>query len=183
MGVGETAHDLHHVSRPGIAQQAAAGLGIGGLHGNVDGADAQGHDPLQLPGREIRQGDIIPLEEAETGVVILEIQGLPHPPGQLIDEAEHAFVHAGPGPVHQVGLKVQTQGLALLLAEANGFPLPLPLHLQAETGFFAVVPVIQHVQDGVAVDGEERILGPDSGPVPGASRVDAEYALGHGTPP
>ena len=48
-------------------------LGVRGVNGDIDGADAQVNDALSLPLCEIGEGDIVALEEAEPGVIILKV--------------------------------------------------------------------------------------------------------------
>ena len=61
---------------------------------DIDGADTQVNDALGLPLGEISEGDIVALEEAEPGIVVLKVQGLAHARGHLIHEAEDAVVGA-----------------------------------------------------------------------------------------
>ena len=105
-GLGKAAHDLHALPCSWVAQQLTAQLRVGGVDGDVDGADVQGDDTLDLPPGEIGQGDVIAQQEAEPGVIILEVHGGAHALGQLVNEAEDAAVGAGPGRVHQVAFKV-----------------------------------------------------------------------------
>ena len=70
----------------------------------------------------IRQGYIIPLQKGQTGIIVLEIEGISHSPWQLIDEAEHTLVPAGTVLVHQAVLKFNPQVVIILL-----FDLKLPL--------------------------------------------------------
>jgi len=48
-------------------------LGVRGVNGDIDGADAQVNDALSLPLREIGEGDVVALEEAEPGIVVLKV--------------------------------------------------------------------------------------------------------------
>ena len=45
-----------------------------------------------LPWREVGEGDIVAHEEAEPGIVILEVEGIPAPGGHLVHEAEQTVV-------------------------------------------------------------------------------------------
>ena len=157
-GLGKAAHDLHTFSRSWVAQQLTAQLRVGGVDGDVDGADVQGDDALDLPPGEIGQGDVIAQQEAEPGVIILEVHGGAHALGQLVNEAEDAAVGAGPGRVHQVAFKVQAQVAPLVLQQMDVILLPIRAaqqHIQ-----FAVIGeelIVQHVQYSVVVDGQHRV--------------------------
>ena len=136
------------------------------MDGDVDGADAQVDDALGLPVRQVGQGDVVPLEEAEPGVVVLEIQGLAHTGRHLIHEAEDAVVGAGAHIVHEDGVKIQAQVPALGLAQGHGAhgTRRLP-QLQAAVGIVAVKAIVQHVDDLVPVDGQQLLPGGDPGPL------------------
>ena len=141
-------------------------LWVRGVDGDVDGADAQVDDPLGLPLRQVGQGDVVPLEKAQPGVVVLEIQGLSHTGGHLVHKAENAVVGAGAHFVHEDGVEIQAQVPALGLAQGHGphgaGGLP---QLQAAVGIVAVKAIVQHVDDLVAVDGQQLLPGGDSGPL------------------
>ena len=64
------------------------------MDGDIDGTDAQVDDALSLPLRQIGEGNVVALKEAETGVVVLKIQGLAHARRHLIHEAENAVIGA-----------------------------------------------------------------------------------------
>ena len=149
-----------------VSQHGAVELGVRGVNGDVDGADAQVDDPLGLPLRQVGQGDIVALQKAQPGVVVLKIQGLPHTGGHLVHEAEDAVVGAGAHIVHEDGVKIQAQVPALGLAQGHGphgaGGLP---QLQAAVGIVAVKAIVQHVDDLVAVDGQQLLPGGDPGPL------------------
>ena len=61
---GKLLHDLQALPAPAlVAQQQAADRRVRGVDGNVDGADVQVHDPLELPSGQIGQCDIIAHQE------------------------------------------------------------------------------------------------------------------------
>ena len=147
-----------------VAQHGAVELGVGGVDGDVDGADVQVDDPLDFPLRQVGQGDVVAQQEAQPGIVILEIQGGAHAGRHLIHEAEHAVVGAGAHFVHQVGVEVQPQILPLRLAQRQGALLSVRrFQLNVRHGVVAVKPVVQHVHDGVAVDGQQLLAHMDAG--------------------
>ena len=122
------------------------------MDGDVDGADVQGDDPFDLPFGQVRQGDIISQQEAETGIVVLKIHGFAHALGELVDEAEHAVVGAGAGRVHQIALKLQPQIAALRFVDGHFMLAAVrPAQPDAEPAVIGVELVIQYVDDFIAV--------------------------------
>ena len=164
-------HDLtvHHDARlterldvvqrpPGIliAQHGAVELGIGGVDGDVDGADVQVDDALRLALRQVRQGNVVAQQEAEPRIVVLEVERLAHTRRHLIHEAEHAVVGAGAHFVHQIGVEVQPQILPLRLVQRDGANVARRrFQFDVRHRVVAVKAVVQHVHDGVTVDGQE----------------------------
>ena len=139
---------------------------------DVDGGDAQVDDPLHLPGGEVGQGEVVAQQEGQPGVVVLEVEGGPHPRGHLVHKAEDAVVGAGPGPVHEVGLKLQPQILPLAFADPEGAHRPLrAFQGELQPGVVAVKFIVQHVHNGAAVDVGEYLSHPDPGPAGGAAGV------------
>ena len=175
---GEPFHDLQTLSRPGIPQHLHAKFRVGGMDGNIDGADAQIHDPLHFPGREVRQRHIVAQKKTQPRIIVLEIHGLPHPFGKLVDKAEDAVVGAGTGPVHQVGLKVQSQILAFVLADLHRTLLPFrgPEH-NGETAVIGIELIVQYVPYGISVDGDHRIPGRSMMSHPASSIDGFDYIL------
>ena len=90
-------------------------LGVRGVDGDVDGADAQINDALSLPLRQIGEGDIVALQKAQPGIVVLKIEGLAHSGGHLVHEAEHTVVGAAAHFVHQIGVEIQPKIQAIFL--------------------------------------------------------------------
>jgi len=131
-------------------------LGVGGVDGDVDGADVQVDDALGLPLRQVGQGDVVAQQEAEPRIVVLEVQRGAHAGGHLVHEAEDAVVGAGAHLIHQIGVEVQTQILPLRLADGDGTHIARrSFQFHAGQGVVAVEPVIQHIHDGMAVDGQK----------------------------
>ena len=169
---GEAAHDLDALAGPPVFQHPAAELRVRGVDGDVHRAHVQIDDPLDLPGGEIGQGDVVSQQKAEPGVVVFEIHRFPHALGQLVDEAEDAVVGAGAGIVHQVALKVQPQVAALPLVHGHVVLRPVGTAQQhVKPGVVGVELVVQHVQHPLAVDGDQIVAHPGMMPQ-GARGVD-----------
>ena len=151
------------------------------MDGDVDGADVQVNDALGLPLRQVRQGDVVTQQEAEPGVVVLEVQGGAHARRHLVHEAEDAVVGAGAHLVHQVGVEVEAQILTLRLADGDGVHIACRgLKLHMGQGVVAVEPVVQHIHDGMAVDGQKLFAHPDTGALRRAVPVDGGDDGAHG---
>ena len=151
------------------------------MDGDIDGADAQVDDPLDLPWGEVGEGDIVAHEEAEPGIVILEVEGIPAPGGHLVHEAEQTVVGAWPRLVHEVGLEVESQLRRLRLFDPHR-PSGALRGLQHQLGVPVVAEeaVVQHVLHGVAADGDEPFAGTHSGPLRRGAMVDGCDDSTHG---
>ena len=75
--------------------------------------------------RQVGERDIIAEQKGQSAVVILEIQALTHPPGELIDKAEDALIAAGLLLIHQISIEFQSQLLILGLAHLDSMHLTL----------------------------------------------------------
>ena len=142
----------------GIAQHFGTQVGVGGVYRHVQRRDAHPDDAVGVLVAEIGHSDIVAQQKGQPGVVILEIQAPAHPPGQLVDKAEHAPVGAALLGVHQIGLELQAQVLALLLAQLHRAPGAAgALQLQGQAGVIGVKFIVHHIVDGVAADGQKRL--------------------------
>ena len=148
-------------------------LRVGGVDGDVDGADVQVDNALCLPLRQVGQGDVVAQQEAQPGVVVLEVQRGAHARRHLVHEAEQAVVGAGAHLVHEIGVEIQPQVLALGLADGDA-PHITRRRFQFDMGqgVVAVEPVVQHVHDGMAVDGQQLLTHLYAGVLRGAMPVD-----------
>ncbi|MPM57085.1 hypothetical protein SDC9_103903 [bioreactor metagenome] len=170
--LGEPAHQLQSPPAVSMAQQQTPQLRLGGVHRNVDGRNMQVHDAPGFPFAEVGEGNIIAHEKGQAGVVILKIEGLPQAGGQLIHKAEDTPVGAGAGPIHQIGLKLQTQVLPLVLAD-----LYRPLgalrvrHGEGEAGVVGIIFIVQHIHNGMAVHRLQRFPDPHARPLGGTAPV------------
>ncbi len=82
-------------------------------------------NPIDIMIRHIGKSHIVALQKGKPGVIILEIQSLPHPFGHLVNKAEDAFVMAAPIFVHQPVLKRNSQILVVLLIHLQQPLLPV----------------------------------------------------------
>ena len=162
---GKLLHDGQTFPRPMVFQQTGPQLRVRGVDGNVDGADVQVHNPLELPSGQIGQCDIITHQEGQPGVVVLEIERLPHAGGHLVHKAENTAIGTGTGPVHQIGLKIEAQVLPFRLPHPDGaLPAVFLFQFQDQPGVIGMKFIVQHVHDGVAVDFGQGLPDPYSRP-------------------
>ena len=125
---------------------------------NIDGADVQLDNPLDIPVLQVGQGDVVAEEEGHAGIIVLEVEGGAHPLGHLVNKAEDAVVFAAVLLVHQVGFKGQTQLLILLLADMIGFRLAGGSQgIQLQEGVNHIKAIIQDIVYLIAVDAEKEL--------------------------
>ena len=126
------------------------------MHRNIQRRNLHADDAVGILVAQIGHGDIVAQQEGQTGIVVLKIQALAHALGQLIDEAEDAPVGTALLGIHQIGLELQTQILALGLADLHrALCAVFALNLQRQLGVIGVKLVIQHIPDGSAADGQQ----------------------------
>ena len=90
-------HDAACRSRlhPRLAEQTVPQVGVGRVHRDVQRRQPLLLDAGELRLREVGQRDVVPVQERQPEVVVLDVEALAHPARQLVDEAEHALVGAG----------------------------------------------------------------------------------------
>ena len=127
------------------------------MHRDVDRRNVHLNDAVDVLVAEVGHGDEIAVEEGQAAVVVLEVEGLPHSLGELVDEAEDALVLAGVLLVHQRGLEVQTDVVVLPLADGDLKGNAVAGQLQPDLGGGEEEAVVQHVGDLAAIDGYEGV--------------------------
>ena len=163
-----------------VAHHLAAELRVHGVHRHVNGRDAHLQNAVDLPVVDIGEGDVVAEQEGEPVVVVLEIEGLPHAFGQLVDKAEHTLVPAGALPVHEVGLKFQAQAGVLGLGQVYGEGLSRPGEPDPQFLLCLEKAVVQHVHDLVAVEGHQHVPRLDAQPLGPAARLYPGDCYRHG---
>ena len=113
---------VKHIPGKTVVQHPAAELRIHGMEGDIDRFQMIADNPVDIMVRHVGQGNIIPLQKTQAGVVVVEIEGFPHPRGHLVDKAEDAAVAAGAVFIHKPALKFNSEILPVIL-----FDLELPL--------------------------------------------------------
>ena len=155
--LGQSGQIIQHQPRPLVVHHLHPQLGVGGMHRDVDRRDMHLNDAVDVLVAEVGHGDEVAVEEGQAAVVVLEVEGLPHPLGELVDEAEDALVLAGVLLVHQRGLEVQTDIVVLPLADGDLKGLAVAGQLQPDLGSREEEAVVQHVGNLAAIDGYEDV--------------------------
>ena len=123
-----------------------------GLEGNIDGFQMIADDSLNIMVTHVCQCYIVSLDERQSGIVILEIEGISHSRGHLINEAENAVVAAGAVIVHQVLGKFHAQVffVFLLYLKLPDFSVGF-LYLQYHIFLIHQIAVIKYIFNRLAV--------------------------------
>jgi hypothetical protein len=151
--VEERAEPAQARGAPPVAEDLRAHVGVGGVDGHVQRAQPLRDDPLQVGLGEARQRGEVPVEEAQPVVVVLEVEALPEPRRQLVDEAELAVVVAGSHLVEERRLHVQAERLARSLVHLDRQLQPSSADLQRRVGVVDEEPPLDDVAGHLAVDG------------------------------
>ena len=137
----------------------------------------QGDDAIDLARGEVRERDIIAEEKAQARVVVLEIHCFAHTARELVNEAEHAGVRAGARLIHKVALKIEAEVAALVLLYIQLILAAVrPSQADLQRLVIREELVIEHVEDLVAVDGNDGIPGLHPA-VQRASLIDGFYII------
>ncbi len=150
---------------PPVPQQVRPDRRVGGVDADVERADPLGDDPLQVGLGEAGQGGEVPVEEAQPVVVVLEVEALPQPRRQLVDEAELAVVVAGADLVEQRAVDLDAERLAGPLGHLDGDLQPTPPEVEHRVRLVGEPAPLDDVAGGLAVDGQHLVVDQDTGPV------------------
>ena len=95
---------------------------------NIDRCQMVADNPVDIVVAHVGQCNIISLQEGQTRIVILKIQGGTHSRRHLIDEAENAVVAAGTVLIHELVLECDADFLVVLFfnLQIPFFPVFLP---------------------------------------------------------
>src|SRR5690606_4276351 len=144
------------VLRPVPHQRAADGV-VGAVDGDVEGAQPLLDDPLEVALAEVRDGDVVAVEEREAEVAVAEVERLAEAEGALVDEAEDAVV---PARLDAELLELDAEALVVVLRDVLDFELPLKAHLQLQLLLGGLEAEVELVLDGLAVDGDDLVARP-----------------------
>ena len=135
-------------------------------------------NPFNIMIAHIRQRNIVPLKKGKPGIIILKIQRIPHPPGHLVDKAEHTLVAAGPVLIPQPLFELYPQIFFSILFYLK---LPfLPVGLTDQNRQILVIyieMIVKYILYLVAVDGDQDISRLNLQLLRNASRADVFYNM------
>ncbi len=113
---------------------------------------------VQLFSIHIGQRDIVACEERQPRIIILEIQGIPHPFRKLIDKAKQTFIRTVSGPGNQRVFKFKTQIFIFIFLD---FYFPdltiLFLDFHEKTRVCCDKPVIEYICYLLTVHSQQQI--------------------------
>ena len=156
-GLGETLHARHELAADrGLTQEAVAEVGLHGVDGDVERREALLLDAPQLGILQIRQRDVVAVEEGEAEIVVLDVEALAHALGKLMDEAEDALVRARGDLAGAWRLQLQSQVPARAL-DPRMARAAVTLDLEAQPRLPRVIVEVDGVAKRRAVDGDDAI--------------------------
>ncbi len=145
------------------------------MNGNIDGTDPVADDAVNVTFSHIGQCHKVSLKKGQPGIIIFEIQGLPHPRRQLIDETEDAVVGTAVGFVHDPGFKGQSQFFIRIFSDADGkfreILSAAALDRQIKGFGCCQIAVVENILDQHFIDPDQPVLGPDPCTIGGTARV------------
>ena len=110
-----------------IVEHLAAQFRVRCLHRNIDRRKLHLDNTVHIFLLHIRQGNIIALQERQTGIIIFKIQGLTHSRRHLVDKTENTLVAAGTVVAHQTIFKFYAKVIIILFLDLQKpfFPVRL----------------------------------------------------------
>ena len=100
---------LKRIAREPVVQHPAPQFRVRCLKRDVNGLQPVSYNPFNIMVAHIGQSNIIPLKERKPGIIILEIQGIPHSLRHLINKTEDAFIIAGTILIHEPPAEINPQ--------------------------------------------------------------------------
>jgi hypothetical protein len=149
---------------PAVAQHGGADLGIGGVDADPQRGQPLGHDPFEVGFGEAGERREVPIQEGEAIVVVLDVQALPEPLGELVDEAELAVVVTGPHLVEQGGVDLDAERLVPLTHHRDGDLETPASQLHLEDGLVGEPLVLDDISGDLAAHGDDLVAGGQAGP-------------------
>jgi riboflavin biosynthesis pyrimidine reductase len=146
-----------------VPQEPRPEVRIGRVDADVQGAEALGHDALQVRFGEPREGREVAVQERQAVVVVLHREARSHARRQLVDEAERAVVVAGPHAVEDRAREPEPEGLTRRLAHDDVALEPAPADLELDARLVRQELVADDVAHRLAVDAQQLVAGEQPG--------------------
>ena len=142
-----------------VAEQVGTDVGVGGVDGDEQGAEALGEHPFEVHLGEAGERGEVPVQEGQPVVVVLQRQAPPHALGQLVDEAELAVVVTGPHPVEDGRRDLGAERFPRLLGDLDGEGLrdAATAHDEVQIGLVDQQAVLDDITGRPSVEREELV--------------------------
>ena len=172
---GQALHARHQVALDArLPEQPVPQLGVGRVDRDEQGREPLLLDPVELALVEVGQRDVVPVQERQAEVVVLDVEALAHAARQLMDEAEHALVGAGgdlAGPRRleldaEVGSAAVEGGLERAAGALDG---------EAQARLAPVKVEVDHISEWGAVDGQDAVARAEAGARRGRPRAHGRH--------
>ena len=160
-GIGHAAKIFQRFTGFFVAEHFIAQQRIGRLHGDID-RHMHFDDAVNILVGEVGQRDIAALQKGEPGIVILEIDRIPHPLRILVDEAENAVIAAGALFVHERSREAEAGVLIFALAQADLLLGAVPQEAHGQVLCGDGKAIIQHIMDHGIIDRDQAVAGADA---------------------
>jgi len=119
------------------------------MHRNIHRGNPHFYNALHLAARHIGHGDIVPVQKRQPCVVVLKVQRVPQPFGQLVYKTENTMVTAMLGFFNQRVFKFYPQILIILFFYHY---LAAALYVQPDFFVRAQKAVFQDIMEILSVD-------------------------------
>ena len=157
--------------------------GIGRVHGDVERREPEVDDALDLAVRQIGQRDVVPVEEGQPVVVVLDVEALPQTGRQLMDEAEHALVGARRDLGRRGRLALEAEVPPPLALEDDRARTAAPIDVDREMLLAGLHVEVDEVAQLLPVHPEEPVARTQPGPRGQTLRIDRQHPdAGRGHP-
>ena len=129
----------------------------------MEGREPLGDHTLEVRLGEPRERGEVAVQEAQTVVVVLEVQAPAHALGQLIDEAELAVVVARPDAIEHGRLDLDAERLSGPFGHRQSDLDAAPEHVELDVGLVGGVLPFDHVAGSQTVDARDLVTGLEPG--------------------
>jgi hypothetical protein len=151
---GHAGQDVGRVPRP--PEQTVTQFGVSGVDRDVEGRQALSLDPREVGLLEVRERDVVAVQERQAKVVVLDVEAAPEAARVLMDEAEDAGVRARGDLAgtrrHQVDAEPGSRAL-----ELERPPASVAGHRQPQAPLGGVELEVDGVAQRVAVDAQDHV--------------------------
>jgi hypothetical protein len=127
------------------------------MHRNVQRRDVHLDNALYLVLGKVRHSDVVSVQERKARVVVLEIAGLTHSLGVLVDKAEYALVAAGLLFIHKGRFEFKPDIVVLVFFYLDGNGVAVAQKFKGDFALAKAEAVVKNVGYLLAVDAYENV--------------------------